>query len=85
MIYRPVRERDPGSILAIADRALRNTGYDDDVAFARHLTLDVGVAAIPSSVFWKDRRSGRHLVRFCFCKKDETLDAAIAKLKKWRA
>jgi len=58
-------------------------GFEDDLAFCRHLTTEVGVAAIPTSFFWKDRREGRDLVRFCFCKKDETLDRAIERLAKW--
>jgi N-succinyldiaminopimelate aminotransferase len=59
-------------------------GFEDDLAFCRCLTTEVGVAAIPASFFWKDRRAGKDLVRFCFCKKDETLDSAIERLAKWR-
>lgn len=58
-------------------------GFEDDLALCRHLTTEVGVAAIPASFFWKDRRDGRDLVRFCFCKKDQTLDEAIRRLKRW--
>jgi aminotransferase len=50
------------------------------VAFARHLVTDVGVASVPGSSFYRDPASGRASVRFCFCKKDETLDAAAARL-----
>jgi N-succinyldiaminopimelate aminotransferase len=60
-------------------------GFEDDLAFCRYLTTEVGVAAIPASFFFKDRRAGKNLVRFCFCKKDETLDRAIARLAKWRS
>jgi aminotransferase len=55
-------------------------GFPDDVAFARHLVTDVGVASVPGSSFYRDPASGRASVRFCFCKKDETLDAAAARL-----
>ena len=58
--------------------------FEDDLAFCRYITTEVGVAAIPTSFFWKDRRTGRDLVRFCFCKKDETLDRAIERLAKWK-
>lgn len=58
--------------------------FEDDLAFCRYLAKQVGVAAIPSSFFWKDRRGGRDLVRFCFCKKDETLKEGIRRLGKWR-
>jgi aminotransferase len=55
-------------------------GFDDDVTFARYLVTDVGVASVPGSSFYRDAASGRASVRFCFCKKDETLDAAAARL-----
>lgn len=62
---------------------IRPLGYHDDFEFCRMLPEKAGVAAIPCSTFWKDRRQGRELVRFCFCKKDETLAEAITRLKKW--
>ena len=58
--------------------------FFDDLAFCRYLVSYVGVAAIPSSFFWNERRGGHDLVRFCFCKKDETLKEAIRRLKKWK-
>jgi N-succinyldiaminopimelate aminotransferase len=57
--------------------------FEDDMEFCRYLATDVGVAAIPSSYFWKDRRGGRELVRFCFCKKDTTLEEAVGRLRGW--
>ncbi|HDM10359.1 MAG TPA: hypothetical protein ENF92_07575 [Desulfobacteraceae bacterium] len=59
--------------------------FEDDLAFCRYLAEKVGVAAIPSSFFWKDRRQGKDLVRFCFCRKDETLEEAIKRLKRLRS
>ena len=59
-------------------------GFEDDTAFARYLTTEVGVATIPASAFYEGRRGGRNLVRFCFCKRDETLDEAIRRLRKWQ-
>ena len=50
-------------------------GFADDVAFARYLVKDVGVAAVPGSSFYKTG-AGRTKLRFCFCKKDETLAEA---------
>lgn len=62
---------------------ITSVGFDDDLAFCRMLPEQAGVAAIPSSYFWKDRRHGRKLARFCFSKKDETLEEAIRRLKRW--
>ena len=53
----------------------------DDMAFCQYLTKEVGVAAIPISVFCKVPAKMR-LVRFCFAKSDETLQAACEKLIK---
>jgi aspartate/methionine/tyrosine aminotransferase len=59
-------------------------GFPDDVAFCRHLCTEVGVAAIPTSVFYADPKSAPPFARFCFAKRDETIDAAAARLKKLR-
>ncbi|MGD2127182.1 MAG: methionine aminotransferase [Desulfobacteraceae bacterium] len=62
---------------------IRPIGFEDDLAFCRMLPEKAGVAAIPSSYFWNHRMQGRNLVRFCFCKKDKTLEEAIRRLKSW--
>jgi aspartate/methionine/tyrosine aminotransferase len=48
-------------------------GFRDDVEFARYLITDVGVAAVPGSSFYRDAAAGRTKLRFCFCKRDETM------------
>ena len=50
-----------------------------DREFATWLTKEVGVAAIPVSVFYETPPAARY-VRFCFCKNEDTLRAAAAKL-----
>jgi aminotransferase len=40
------------------------------------LVRDIGVATVPGSSFLQDKALGRAYVRFCFCKRDETLDGA---------
>lgn len=56
--------------------------FDDDVAFARYLVRDIGVAAIPGSSFYRDPRDGSSLVRFCFSKRDETIAEAARRLER---
>ncbi|QTN38402.1 aminotransferase class I/II-fold pyridoxal phosphate-dependent enzyme [Cryomorphaceae bacterium] len=53
----------------------------DDVTFCEWLTKEVGVAAIPVSVFYHTQPAGQQVVRLCFAKKDETLMEALNKLK----
>ncbi len=58
-------------------------GFADDLAFSRDLMERGGVACVPGSSFFEDPRDGANLVRFCFCKKHETLDEASRRLRKW--
>ena len=59
-------------------------GFADDVAFTEYLVRDVGVAVVPGSSFYRDPRDGKQQVRFAFCKRHETLDAAAARLRRLR-
>jgi N-succinyldiaminopimelate aminotransferase len=54
-------------------------GENDDDAFCQRLVVDHGVAAIPVSAFYAEG-AVRNLVRFCFAKRDATLDAALERL-----
>lgn len=56
----------------------------DDVAFARHLITEIGVACIPPSAFFSPahRYLTQNFVRFSFCKTDDTLQAAAERLVK---
>ncbi|WP_395295224.1 pyridoxal phosphate-dependent aminotransferase [Kitasatospora hibisci] len=55
-------------------------GEKDGVEFCRALPERCGVVAIPNAVFYDDQEAGRPLVRFTFCKKDEVLREAVARL-----
>ncbi len=60
-------------------------GFRNDLAFARHLLENVGVIGVPGSSFYTNKADGAQQMRFCFCKKFETLDAAaerFARLKR---
>ena len=62
----------------------RPLGYDDSTAFCADLPHRTGVAAIPMSAFCDQGgapEAWKHLVRFAFCKRDETLDEAIDRLR----
>jgi aminotransferase len=57
-------------------------GPKGDVDLARKLVEDIGVATVPGSSFYRVGKDGRtDLLRFCFCKKEETLRAAVERLK----
>jgi aspartate/methionine/tyrosine aminotransferase len=60
-------------------------GFPDDVAFAKYLVSEIGVAAVPGSSFYHHPADGRTQLRFTFCKTEKTFQAAegrLAKLKK---
>jgi aminotransferase len=62
----------------------RPLGAEDDHAFVRRLIQEVGVAAVPGSSFHAPPERGRHLVRFMFAKRDETLHEAGQRLLRLR-
>ena len=72
--------RPAGAYYIMAD--ISGFGFPDDVAFARHLVEKVGVAVVPGSSFFDHPENGKQIVRFCFCKKYETLEAAEEKLRR---
>jgi aminotransferase len=71
-----------GAYYVMTDAA--SFGFADDVAFVQHLVTKIGVAAVPGSSFFREPGSARHAVRFCFCKRDETIDEAARRLQKLR-
>ncbi|MCU4181277.1 aminotransferase [Bosea sp. BH3] len=58
-------------------------GETDDVDFCRRLVTENGVAAIPVSAFYAEG-AVKNVVRFCFAKRDATLDAALERLARLR-
>lgn len=59
-------------------------GARSDTEFVRRMILEAGVAAVPGSSFYSDPARGAQQVRFCFCKKRDTLEEAGRRLKQWR-
>jgi len=60
-------------------------GFPDDVAFARWLVAEGGVAAVPGSSFFSDPAAGSQRLRFHFARKRETLEAAAERLQSLRS
>jgi aspartate/methionine/tyrosine aminotransferase len=57
-------------------------GFPDDVAFAKYLVKEIGVAAVPGSSFYRNAADGRTYLRFTFCKTEKTFQAAAERLAK---
>ncbi|MEE2761311.1 MAG: aminotransferase [Pseudomonadota bacterium] len=74
-----------GTYFLTADfRAIaKRTGFNgDDTEFCKHITTEAGVTAVPFSAFYQGgaETSINHFIRFCYCKQDSLLDAAVEKL-----
>ena len=75
--------RPDGAYYVMTD--ISSFGFRDDIEFTRFLVRDIGVAVVPGSSFYSRPELGASQVRFCFCKKDETLEAAAERLQKLRS
>ena len=62
---------------------ISSLGESDDVDFCKRLVMENGVAAIPVSAFYAEG-AVKTVVRFCFAKRDATLDAALERLAERR-
>jgi aspartate/methionine/tyrosine aminotransferase len=58
-------------------------GDRNDVEFMRALVEEAGVAGVPGSSFFEKPADGFRFVRFCFCKKEETIRQARTRLLQW--
>jgi aminotransferase len=69
-----------GAYYIMADIA--GFGFKNDLEFTQYLIREIGVAVVPGSSFYRRPELGAQQVRFCYCKRDETLQAAAAALQK---
>jgi aminotransferase len=67
-----------GAYYVLADFSDLSDMPDD--RFSEWLTAEIGVAPVPGSSFYHDDEHGRHLVRFAFCKTEDMLHEAVARL-----
>ncbi len=76
-----------GAYYIFADMAdlMKKIDVQDDVSFSRKLIDITGVATVPGSSFYNDPSSGKSKIRFCFCKKLETLQVVDIALNKLNA
>jgi aspartate/methionine/tyrosine aminotransferase len=75
--------RPKGAYYVMVD--ISSLGRGSDVAFVRYLIETLGIAAVPGSSFYALPENGREFVRFCFCKKCETLEEARRHFSKLQA
>ena len=69
-----------GAYYIMADTSGLTSG--DDIEFTHYLVKDVGIAVVPGSSFFHEPSAGSRYIRFCFCKQEKTLRAAVERLQK---
>lgn len=84
--FRNAMEQTRFELLPCAGSYFQSVKYADisdekDTDIALRITKEFGVASIPTSAFYS-RGTDHHVLRFCFAKKQETLDKAVDKLMK---
>jgi len=80
--FKPYLPKGSYYIITEVANLMNEMEVDDDFSFSRKLIEDTGVATVPGSSFYSNPEKGRTQVRFCFCKKWETLYAVEKVLKK---
>lgn len=80
--FKPGLPRGAYYIIADVGNLMDRLGVDDDFSFSRKLIELTGVATVPGSSFYSSPDKGRTQVRFCFCKRWETLFAVEKALNK---
>ncbi len=80
--FHPFTPRGAYYIIADMSALMPQLDAADDVDFSRKLIERARVATVPGSAFYSQPESGRTQVRFCFCKKTETLRAVEGALRK---
>lgn len=73
--FKPHWPRGAYYVIADISQLRQQVGATDDVAFSRYLIEMTGVATVPGSSFYQNASHGHNQVRFCFCKKWETLES----------
>ena len=63
-------------IMTDASDLMSLSGHDNDVDFVHWMIREIGVATVPGSSFYRNKADGRNKIRFCYCKKPETLQLA---------
>jgi N-succinyldiaminopimelate aminotransferase len=71
--------RPAGTYFVTAD--ITPLGESDGLEFCRSLPARCGVVAVPEQVFYDDVKAGQSLIRFAFCKRDDVLADATARLR----
>ncbi len=78
----PIKPDGAYYIMTNCENYMSKHNLKNALDLALHLIKDVGIATVPGSSFYSDPKDGQTQTRFCFCKKEETLQLAAERLMK---
>jgi aminotransferase len=81
--FRPFLPKGAYYIIADIGDLAKKLKAIDDFDFSRKLIQKTGVATVPGSSFYASSNKGKRQVRFCFCKKAETLQNVISVFRRY--
>jgi len=78
----PIKPNGAYYIIANCEDYMERYNLQNSYELALHMVKDIGIATVPGSSFYADPKSGQYQTRFCFCKKEKTLQTATQNLKR---
>ncbi len=78
--FKPFLPQGAYYIIAESDELMKKMKVKNDFDFSRELIARTKVATVPGTSFYADKSKGKNQVRFCFCKKEETMQKVEAGL-----
>ena len=78
----PIKPGGAYYIITNCERYMEHNNLKNSYDLALYLVKNIGIATVPGSSFYANPKSGQLQTRFCFCKKEETLQAAAQYLKR---
>ncbi|TKJ23561.1 MAG: aminotransferase [Promethearchaeota archaeon Loki_b32] len=81
----PIKPGGAYYMMTNCEEYMKNYELKNSMDLAIHLVKRLGIVTVPGSSFYANPEDGQFQTRFCFCKKDETLQAASQKLVKIRS
>ncbi len=79
---RPIKPKGAYYMMTNCKEYMKRQDLKTSMDLAIHLVKDIGIVTVPGSSFYANPQDGQFQTRFCFCKKEETLQAAARKLEK---
>jgi len=79
---KPIKPKGAYYMMTNCKEYMKKKNLKKSKDLAIHLVKDIGIVTVPGSSFYANPKDGQFQTRFCFCKKDETLQAVAKKLEK---